>query len=85
MAEDAELERWEGEKSLDDPIINIKLGVFYLGYLKERFGDLRVALTAYNRGPTWVQKRIEDGMALPLEYARKVIAVSPPKKGRRSP
>ena len=76
MAEDAELERWEGEKSLDDPIINIKLGVFYLDYLKERFGDLRVPLTAYNRGPTWVQKRIEDGMALPLEYARKVIAVS---------
>lgn len=82
LAKDAELERWEGEKSLDDPIINIKLGVFYLSYLKERFGDLRVALTAYNRGPMWVQRRLGDRMALPLEYARKVIAVSRSYRGQ---
>jgi hypothetical protein len=75
LAEDAELERWEGEKSLDDPIINIKLGVFYLSYLKERFGDLRVALTAYNRGPTWVQERIEDQTALPFGYASRVLSL----------
>ena len=75
LAEDAELERWEGEKSLDDPILNIKLGVFYFGYLKERFGDLKIALTAYNRGPTWVQKKIADGMALPFGYATKVLSM----------
>jgi soluble lytic murein transglycosylase len=75
LAEDAELERWEGEKSLDDPIINIKLGVFYLDYLKERFGDLRVALTAYHRGPTWVQRRLKARMALPLGYASKVLSM----------
>jgi len=75
LAEDVELESWEGEKSLDDPIINIKLGVFYLGYLKERFGDLRVALTAYNRGPTWVQRRLKDKMALSFGYASKVLSM----------
>jgi soluble lytic murein transglycosylase len=75
LAEDVELESWEGEKSLDDPIINIKLGVFYLGYLKERFGDLRVALTAYNLGPTWVQRRLKDKMALPFGYASKVLSM----------
>lgn len=74
LAADANLESWEGEKSLHDPAINIKLGAFYLGHLKERFGDIGVALTAYNRGPTWVQKQIESKAALPKEYARKVIS-----------
>jgi soluble lytic murein transglycosylase len=76
LAGEAALERWEGKKSLDDPIINIKLGVFYLGYLKGRFGDLNIALTAYNWGPTMVQKRMERGLALPSGYARKVLSTS---------
>ncbi|HEY2986833.1 MAG TPA: lytic transglycosylase domain-containing protein [Candidatus Binatia bacterium] len=76
LAEAAELEEWEGANSLDDPIINIKLGVLYLNYLKERFGDLKVALTAYHRGPTWVQRQIESKAALPVEYAQKVISLS---------
>jgi soluble lytic murein transglycosylase-like protein len=76
LVEEAALEEWEGAKSLDDPIINIKLGVLYLNSLKERFGDLKVALTAYNRGPTWVQRQIESKAALPVEYAQKVISLS---------
>lgn len=76
LALETELKKWDGEKSLDDPFINIKLGVFYLGFLKEKFGDLKVALTAYNYGPTWVEDQIEAKTALPLEYARKVLSVS---------
>jgi len=76
LAEDADLDAWEGETSLHDPVTNIKLGAFYLARLKEKFGDLTVALTAYNRGPTWVQKQIENRIALPEEYARKVLSAS---------
>lgn len=74
LAEEADLETWQGEKSLDDPILNIKLGVFYLHSLKEDFRDLKLALTAYNWGPTEVKNRLhEDGM-LPFEYAMKVLS-----------
>lgn len=76
LAEDADLDAWEGETSLHDPVTNIKLGAFYLARLKEKFGDLTVALTAYNRGPTWVQKQIESRSALPEEYARKVLSAA---------
>jgi len=76
LVEGADLEAWDGEKSLHDPVTNIKLGAFYLGQLRERFGNLTVALTAYNYGPTWVQKQIENKIALPGEYAKKVLAAS---------
>lgn len=73
LAEEADIERWEGEKSLDDPILNIKLGVFYLHHLKKNFRDLKLALTAYNWGPTEVKNRLEEDEMLPLEYAMKVL------------
>jgi soluble lytic murein transglycosylase-like protein len=76
LAEEADLDVWENENSLHDPVTNIKLGAYYLGQLKEKFGDLKLALTAYNRGPTWVQKMIESNTALPLDYARKVLYAS---------
>ncbi|MGH7830981.1 MAG: transglycosylase SLT domain-containing protein, partial [Candidatus Binatia bacterium] len=40
LAKEVELEGWEGKKSLDNPIINIKLGVVYLDRLKRKFRDL---------------------------------------------
>ncbi len=76
LARQAALERWEGKKSLDNPVTNIKLGVSYLGHLKERFKDLKIALTAYKWGPTEVKNRLEKERAVPLEYARKVLSVS---------
>lgn len=59
LAKEAKLKRWEGEKSLDDPILNIKLGVYYLHLLKKSFRDLKLALTAYNWGPTRLSEELE--------------------------
>lgn len=59
---------------LDDPILNIKLGVFYLNHLKESFRDLKLALAAYNWGPTEVRNRLEDNEPVPLEYTMKVLS-----------
>src|SRR5437773_491673 len=59
--------------NLIDPLVNVKVGASYLAHLKEMFGDLKVALTAYNSGPTWVSKRLAAGERLPLAYASKVL------------
>ena len=90
LAEEADLETWEGEKSLDDPILNIKLGVFYLHNLKKNFRDLKLALTAYNWGPTEVKNRLEEDEMLPLEYAMKVLTtyqsyLKEPRQGSKVP
>ena len=61
--------------NLKDPAVNVRVGASYLAYLKEMFGDLKVALTAYNSGPTWVSKKIAAKQALPLGYATKVLSV----------
>lgn len=67
---DGELE----PEALDDPILNIKLGVFYLQYLKTRFRDLKLALTAYNWGPTEINYRLSMEEEVPLGYAMKVLS-----------
>ena len=59
---------------LDDPVLNIKLGVFYLNSLKKNFRDLKLALTAYNWGPTEVRNRLQEDEVLPLAYAMKVLS-----------
>ncbi|HET8563171.1 MAG TPA: lytic transglycosylase domain-containing protein [Candidatus Binatia bacterium] len=76
LAEEAGLEEWNGTRTLDDPVSNIKIGVFYLGHLKYKFKDVRLALSAYLRGPTEIQNRLEQNKPVPLEYAKKVLSVS---------
>jgi soluble lytic murein transglycosylase len=60
-------------KSLYDPQLNIKLGIQYLALLHQRFGDLRLALTAYNYGPTRVAAFMDRGENLPPGYTQKIL------------
>lgn len=58
----AELSLWEGDENPDfmDPIDNLELGVCYLAYLGETFGDgSQLTLAAYNAGPGTVAEWIE--------------------------
>lgn len=59
---------------LTDNEMNISLGTQYLARLIHRFGDLRLALEAYNRGPTQLRRDMNDGTGLNREYAEKVMA-----------
>jgi soluble lytic murein transglycosylase-like protein len=59
---------------LDDPVLNIKLGVCYLHDLKKNFRNLTHALTAYNMGPTETKIRLENDMELSEDYATAVLA-----------
>lgn len=50
-----------GEPPADpfDPRAAIRYGAFYLGELLRRFGDVRLAVTAYNGGPGYVARGME--------------------------
>lgn len=47
-----------------DPTVNVRYGTYYLSYLLERFGDLRVALAAYNAGEGRVAEWLESDPTL---------------------
>ena len=60
-------------ESLDDPLLSIRLGVFYLHDLKKQFQNLNHALIAYNAGPAEIQNRIENNLELSDEFATIVL------------
>ncbi len=59
---------------LDDPFVNIRLGVYYLHDLKNQFHDWRLALSAYNFGPAEIQSRLENNVAFSSDFAGIVLA-----------
>ena len=63
---------WKGKPTLYDPGVNIALGAYYLDKLIKRFGDLRLALEAYNHGPTRLSSYLRKGRK-PTDYSRRVI------------
>lgn len=64
---------WNGDPTLFNPFLNIRMGVHYLSQLILDFEDLRVALVAYNYGPTYVKSLIERRQRIPAQYYHKVI------------
>ena len=70
----AELElRWDGPQTLFDPVANVRLGVAYLERLRARYGNLSIALTAYNWGPTRVSDMLRRSQPIPVAYSRRVF------------
>lgn len=72
LAKEVEI-TWEGGKTLYDPVANVKLGVYYLSKLIERFGSIDIALAAYNYGPTYIARLMARGQRLPLYYSMRVL------------
>jgi soluble lytic murein transglycosylase-like protein len=65
-------QQWKGKPTLYDPGVNIALGAYYLDKLIKRFGDLRLALEAYNHGPTKLSTYLRKGRK-PTDYSKRVI------------
>jgi len=62
---------------LFDPVLNVRLGTWYLRYLLDRFGDVEAALAAYNAGPTRVDRWLAEDQAPFAEtaaFVRRVLA-----------
>ncbi len=54
--------QWTGPTMLFDPLVNLRIGIEYLGYLKGRYGnDMKAILSAYNAGPAKFEKDREAG------------------------
>ncbi len=64
--------KWRGTRTLFDPEKNIALGAYYLNKLVSRFGDLNLALEAYNHGPSRLSKYLRKGYQ-PKRYSKKVL------------
>lgn len=73
LAENIDI-KWDGaEKTLFDPIKNIKIGVYYLSMLNRDFNDLKTAVIAYNQGPYAVQEQLTNNQELSDNYLNKVL------------
>ena len=64
--------KWKGNPTLYDPEANIALGAYYLNKLVLRFGDLGLALEAYNHGPSQLRRYLRKGYR-PNRYSQKVF------------
>ena len=64
--------QWQGTPSLYNPETNIALGAYYLNKLYLHFGDLGLALEAYNHGPSRLKGYLKKGYR-PTRYSRKVF------------
>lgn len=64
---------WNGDPTLFNPFLNLRMGIHYLSRLILDFDDLRVALVAYNHGPTYVKGLIERKQRIPTHYYQKVL------------
>lgn len=58
---------------LYDPQINLKIGVSYLAYLRDRYaGDPRAYLSAFNAGPHRFEREMSRGDGIQHQYLRQV-------------
>jgi soluble lytic murein transglycosylase len=59
---------------LRDPELNVRYGSWYLDHLRERYGDLDLALAAYHAGPGSVDHWRDEGVGIPFAATRKYVA-----------
>ncbi len=64
--------KWKGTPTLYNPRKNIALGAYYLNKMIVRFGDMTLALEAYNQGPSRLSRFLRKGH-LPHRYSGKVL------------
>jgi soluble lytic murein transglycosylase-like protein len=65
--------RWNGPMTLFDPVTNVRLGVAYLERLRVRYGNLSIALAAYNWGPSRISEMLRRSEPIPAGYSQRVL------------
>lgn len=65
---------WDGEHTLLDPYMNVRMGLYYFNCLKDKFDKTELALAAYNFGPTYVRGMMDADEEVSLDFANRVVA-----------
>lgn len=88
VAEDVALRSeltWNGTDTLRRPDANVRLGILYYQQLIREFdGNERLALTAYNRGPSRLRRELRAGSPGTSRYAEDVLDLYRQLDARRS-
>lgn len=64
---------WRGDKTLLDPVMNIRIGAAYFSLLRDQFDKhSRLYLSAYNMGPRNVERSLAKRV-VPKQYAQRVM------------
>ena len=58
---------------LYDPEINVRYGSWYLDHLREKYGDMSLALAAYHAGPASVDYWREQDLGIPFPATREYV------------
>jgi soluble lytic murein transglycosylase len=58
---------------LRDPEINVRYGSWYLDHLREKYGDMRLALAAYHDGQGTVDHWRAEGLGIPFPATREYV------------
>jgi len=66
---------WGGDRTLFNPYLNIRIGSYYLFQLIKEFNDPRLALAAYNYGPTYIKGLKERNEKIPTHYFYRIHTV----------
>lgn len=62
------------EEQLYDPATNLRIGLRYLHDLLAVYGDTKLALLAYNRGPSRLKELLDQGRDPGNGYAKKIMS-----------
>ncbi len=65
---------WKGNKTIDDPSNNIRIGVRFLSQLIDTFRNLNSALRAYNIGPVRIKELSREKMVSPGGFPGLVLS-----------
>jgi len=66
--------KWNGEETLLDPFLNVRMGVYYLSRLNKRYkNDRDVSLAAYNVGPRRLDTGLRHNRNPGQRYVKKVL------------
>jgi soluble lytic murein transglycosylase len=58
---------------LRDPEINVRYGSWYLDHLRDKYGDVSLALAAYHAGPGSVDHWRAEGLGIPFPETRSYV------------
>lgn len=65
---------WKGKSTLRNPVMNVKIGIAYMAFLRKNFsGAANRYVAAYNMGPKNVRRLVAQSLQ-PREYATRVMA-----------